>query len=129
MAESGLQSAVVLLRHTLPDGSWHCDWMLERPADAAERRLITFRTHARVDSPAVVGFLAERLDDHRAAYLSYQGEVSGGQGTVRRLASGVCVLAEESATALQATVRWHDGEIRRCRGLRQADGLWIFAIG
>ena len=44
-----------------------------------------------IDAPVVPGrdLPARRLADHRAAYLDYEGEISGGRGTVRRVDRGV----------------------------------------
>jgi hypothetical protein len=50
--------------------------------------LMTFRISERIDGGQAVDFLAERLADHRAAYLTYEGEISGGRGSVRRVAEG-----------------------------------------
>ena len=38
-----------------------------------------------------------RLADHRKAYLTYEGPVSGGRGEVRRVASGTCDILEAAA--------------------------------
>jgi hypothetical protein len=94
----------VLLRHELPDGSWHHDWMFEHPStgDAASAAggaegaggagggLITFKLEPSVSWPPEAGFEAERLADHRREYLEYEGPISGGRGGVRRVASGEC---------------------------------------
>jgi hypothetical protein len=37
---------------------------------------------------------AKRIGDHRKLYMTYEGEVSGGRGTVKRVAEGMAVLAE-----------------------------------
>lgn len=88
---NSLPLATVLLRHELPDGSWHVDWMFAQDR-AAEDRLITFRLPRRLDELAAgESIQAERLEDHRAAYLEYQGPVSGGRGSVSRLRSGQIV--------------------------------------
>lgn len=68
--------------------------MLEREGVAEERRLATWSL-----SELPAGWLgaaadalqeveAIQLDDHRAAYLDYEGPVSGDRGTVTRVASG-----------------------------------------
>lgn len=90
----------VLLRHELPDGSWHHDWMFEHPSacDAggaggvggAAGGLITFKLAPSVSWPPGTRFEAERLADHRREYLQYEGPISGGRGVVRRVASGEC---------------------------------------
>jgi hypothetical protein len=67
----------------------------------------------------------ERQNDHRRIYLTYEGEVSGGRGHVRRVDTGVCDVAlvsneqwlltfaafelritPASATSLLATPEW-----------------------
>jgi DNA polymerase Ligase (LigD) len=73
-------------RFVLLEHHWngiHWDFMLETPDGAA------LRTWA-VDAPIVPGkgLPARALGDHRLAYLDFEGEVSGGRGTVRRIDSG-----------------------------------------
>ncbi len=86
----------VLLVHSLPDGSAHIDWMVERPlptpdAPSPAHRLATWRVVHRIDRPLLAPFRAIPLPDHRDRYLSYEGPVSGDRGEVRRLAAGVVV--------------------------------------
>jgi hypothetical protein len=88
MSESNDPLLTVLLRHELPDGSWHVDWLI---ATDATSRLITFRLPRRVDE--ITGgeqIRAERLADHRRLYLDHEGPLPGPsqRGTVRRLAHG-----------------------------------------
>ncbi len=85
----------VLLLHTLADGASHYDWMLERGSGDASRGLLTFRVQERIDQGAG-DFCAERLADHRPAYLEYEGEVSGLRGEVRRVAVGECQILDET---------------------------------
>ncbi len=89
----------VLLRHDLPDGSFHYDWMIQR-AGGPDRPLVTFRVRDRIDRGGAQEFAAERLSDHRAAYLGYEGPVSGDRGQVLRVAAGEMVIVEESAVRL-----------------------------
>lgn len=79
-----------ILRHDVPGEGWHLDLLLARPdADS----LVTFR----VVDPAATDLLRDvrpwastvaRLPDHRLVYLDYEGAISGGRGSVSRLASG-----------------------------------------
>lgn len=97
---------MVLLRHDLPDGSWHYDWMLDLPgADGGaggRGGLVTFRVLERPETVGVGGVIAgERLADHRRVYLTYEGEVSGGRGRVTRLARGACGLIAASGENLE----------------------------
>ena len=74
----------VVLFHELPasdarDSHW--DVMLER-----DGTLLTWATGQR---PAPISMLmAERLADHRMAYLDYEGPVSQNRGTVTRVDAG-----------------------------------------
>ena len=82
------QFPTVLLRHDLPDGSEHIDWMLSQDA-LGTLPLITFRLESRLDELPVGSSLSGcRIADHRPDYLAYEGPVSGGRGSVRRLARG-----------------------------------------
>jgi hypothetical protein len=87
----------VLLLHELRDGSSHYDWMIEQPpapppstasGDSGCRPLITFRVTERIDCGQIVDFLALRIADHRSAYLTFEGEISGNRGRISRLAEG-----------------------------------------
>jgi hypothetical protein len=71
----------VLLEHRWDGVHW--DLMLEREPGGP------LRTWA-IDAEVVPGrdLPARALMDHRAAYLDYEGEVSGGRGTVRRVDRG-----------------------------------------
>jgi hypothetical protein len=62
----------------------------------------TLRTWA-VDSPIVEGveLPARALPAHRRIYLRYEGEVSGGRGSVRRWDEGSCEVVE-----------WGEGRVR-----------------
>jgi hypothetical protein len=78
----------VLLLHELPDRSWHYDWMIQPSGAMSDARLISFRVLARPDDPSLTDFSAERIGDHRADYLSFEGQVSAGRGRVRRVGEG-----------------------------------------
>lgn len=102
-----LPSAAVLpvptaqLRHELPDGAPHVDWLIAQDRQG-QRPLITFRLPARLDSlDAGAAMPAERIGDHRPIYLEYQGPVEGGRGCVVRVARGeiLALSSCDSATA------------------------------
>jgi len=81
----------VQLQHTLPNGDWHIDWMLTPAGQAGDcdARLITFRLPKPLhELPPGSTMAAERIADHRHAYLTYEGPVSGNRGEVRRVAAG-----------------------------------------
>jgi hypothetical protein len=79
-------------------------------------RLVTFRVGERIDLPGVREFAAERLADHRLAYLEYEGEVSGGRGVVKRVARGEMEVVRDEAEEFEA------------RGsLGETSGVWVGA--
>ncbi len=83
-----VERPTVLLLHELPDGSSHVDWLIA-PDAGGRRPLIAFRLGGRVDLlPPGQQLAAERIKDHRPAWLDLEGPVSGGRGTARRLARG-----------------------------------------
>ena len=94
-------SRFVLLRHECSGDrprTSHWDLMLERegvlwtwaldrlPGSWAALFGVNQEPHAATDIPLT----AERLGDHRLAYLDYEGSVSGGRGSVRRCGRGEC---------------------------------------
>lgn len=114
----------VVLEHTLPDGSRHFDWMIERPEPGTDRRLCTWRTEHR---PDVAGrFRGERIGDHRSAYLEFEGELSENRGRVVRLASGGAVWRLLEADRMSVEVDWNGGPKVRYEGENGAGGVWLF---
>jgi hypothetical protein len=69
----------VILEHDHPFLHW--DLMLE-----GEGVLFTWRLDALPEAGKTVA--AERIGDHRVRYLDYEGPVSGGRGSVRRVEWG-----------------------------------------
>ncbi len=118
-----MQHAVVL-EHTLPDGSRHFDWMIERPDTAVERRLCTWRTEVRPDRSDRFG--GQRIDDHRAVYLRFEGELGAGRGCVVRVASGRAEWIRQDAGSICVTISWQSGQFARYEGDIGADGRWRF---
>lgn len=113
----------VILRHTLPDASWHHDWLVQH-ADLA--LVPTWRTgHARPDDPAMDAFDAEQIGEHRAHYLGYEGEVSDNRGRVERVAGGevVSALWGEGSLVLEASF---EGRPVRFVGRRVEGDRWRF---
>jgi hypothetical protein len=107
----------VVLRHDLPDGTWHVDWLLGQDA-AGRDALVAFRASARPDelAPGGAGLRAERLADHRPVYLAYEGPLARAPGTraphrdrgvVRRLRAGWIVTWERDPDAWSLAVAWN----------------------
>ncbi len=96
---------MVQLQHTLPDGSWHIDWMLTQPDGSGaedDAGLITFRLPGPLHELRPGSTMqATRIADHRKAYLTYEGPVSGNRGKVRRIATG-----EATRWADPTSTRW-----------------------
>lgn len=111
----------VLLRHEMPDGTWHFDWLLSRP-DAPELGLWSFRIMC---DPSTLPerFEATPTPDHRRIYLQYEGEVSGGRGFVRRVNQGTVVRITVGADG--AEVELGPPSECRYRGTGVGD-RWIF---
>ena len=115
-------SRFVLLKHTLPDDSsraTHWDFMLEQ-----EGQLRTWALDAEPQDG--LSIQAAALDDHRIAYLEYEGEVSGGRGSVARCDRGTYQILQIAADRLEVAL---SGE--RLRGrvtLTQEDQRWRFVF-
>jgi hypothetical protein len=95
----------VQLLHELADGTSHVDWMIAQDPRGT-LPLVTFRLAVRVDELAGGTVMAERLGDHRPAYLEYEGPVPGNRGKVRRLARGRVVRWEQRPEAWWIEVAW-----------------------
>lgn len=110
----------VVLRHDLPDGSHHYDWLIEPMGSAAaaadddamadpdRRELIAWRLPHPPDGAAESSMKADRLPPHRRRYLDYEGPISGGRGSVRRVSSGEAEVLTDSADRFEARGRMAD---------------------
>jgi hypothetical protein len=90
----------VILRHEMPGSQrgLHWDFMLENGP--------LLRTWALDQEPcAGMTIRAEVLADHRAAYLEYEGPISGDRGTVLRWDSGEYEMLEERSERLVVRLR------------------------
>ncbi|QDU34439.1 hypothetical protein KS4_25090 [Poriferisphaera corsica] len=88
----------VLLRHE-GYGEGHFDWLLGEPGVVydgdEEKRLWTWRIDVGSDAWEMgKEYAMVRNFDHRARYLSYEGEISGGRGEVRQVDKGVHEVEE-----------------------------------
>jgi|GEM_PF-632145 len=130
---------MVLLRHDLPDGTHHHDWLIETTPGA--EGLVSFRVGERIDGLAAGAvFEAQAMAPHRAAYLTYEGPVSGGRGEVRRVATGQAswrvAMTSSAGGAASLEVAWakRDNAPRSLvrtheyTGMAEADGVWRFTI-
>lgn len=116
----------VILKHTLPDGSWHYDWLIQTNQDDA-MAVPTFRTgHSRPDEPGQ--FRAERIGDHRAVYLGYEGPISEGRGEVVRAAEGEVVSAAFSDSAFALVVDFGDRKKLEYAGAWLGEECWNVTV-
>lgn len=107
----------------LPDGSWHYDWLVQRSADLDDL-VPTFRTgHTRPDQSR--SFEAEQIGDHRALYLDYEGNVSGGRGEVVRTVTGEILSATWGGDVIGLEIRYPD-EVVVYVGEIVESGRWNF---
>jgi hypothetical protein len=111
--------STVFLRHELPDGFAHVDWLIAPPGEGSEpddRVLMSWRISEetaallRSGGGQPIEFEAIRLPDHRFRYLDYEGPVSGDRGEVARLCVGGIAVFEEG--------------VDRFSGLLAMGGVW-----
>lgn len=87
-----MSTRFVILAHS-GQGPIHYDLMLARGRSLATWRL----PRAPGDLSPGRDVPVKKLPDHRAAYLDYEGPISGGRGRVRRVAAGMYELLETDA--------------------------------
>ena len=115
----------VLLHHSLPNGSAHFDLLLSRdpnPQDADARCLVSFRLNEPPEMHAAGAIDCHRMPDHRAHYLTHEGEVGGGRGDVRRVGSYMVRWIEDSADVARF-------ELRTDAGTAQCEASRVDAVG
>jgi len=120
----------VILHHMLEGGASHFDWLIDRPDLTIEHRLISFRCARRPDFVGLPGFYAQRLPDHRARYLTYEGVISGDRGVVERVALGEVLGLEVAVKSMFIVIRWADRVVAYRGSLDGAqEGKWHFIAG
>jgi hypothetical protein len=77
---------------------------------------------------------ARALPDHRRVYLEYEGEVSGGRGTVRRLEGGTYEVRIWTADLVRVRLAGAqlvgEAELRRIQsGAAETPLGWVFRFG
>jgi hypothetical protein len=111
----------VILRHEWNGVHW--DFMLDVGG--------TLRTWALEAFPMPGGVIGGRsLPDHRAAYLEYEGPISGGRGEVRRVERGTYRVLEWSEERIG--VELEGGQVTGEAWLFREDGAgmrWLFRLG
>lgn len=84
----------VILHHTAPDGE-HWDLMIETGEKLATWRLA--ENPRKSDNWRTIE--AQRIGDHRKAYLDYEGPLSRDRGSVTRVDAGTCELRSTDSAA------------------------------
>lgn len=111
-----LSLRIVILHHTTRQGS-HYDWLMEDPhalvqaTDDAQASLWA----ARVEQPPWLWRgdrrqLLTPLVPHRRHYLQYQGPISAGRGSVKRVACGVFHPICWTPGLLRLQIHWQSPE-------------------
>ncbi len=85
-----MPSRFVILHHRVAGGE-HWDLMLEHGDTLA-----TWQLSRQPTTPAELPIAANRIGDHRRAYLDYEGPISGDRGEVRRVDAGTVEWLEFS---------------------------------
>jgi hypothetical protein len=115
----------VVLHHETPAGYArppHWDFMLETGG-----ALRTWVLAEQPGGPRVIA--AEALDDHRLDYLEFEGEVSGGRGTVTRWDQGTYAWIYQSRGEMEVALRGSRLLGRARLTLENPDRrLWRFAF-
>jgi len=122
----------VELRHTLPNGSWHIDWMLATDSEGAQP-LVTFRARQPIHELSTgITIDLERIGDHRPAFLEYEGRVTGGRGEVVRVARGSIERWERNGDRWVLEVSWEalsgGRAIQRLEVYREAGDRWRVSV-
>ncbi len=81
----------VILKHILPDQSYHWDLMLEM-----EEKLATWQVPQEPSQWSSEPILSERIFDHRKKYLDYEGPINENRGHVIQVAKGNLELIEKT---------------------------------
>jgi len=117
--------STVFLRHELPDGTAHVDWLIAPEGVGSgpdDRVLMTWRisediaARLRSGGEQAIQFEAIRLPDHRYRYLDYEGPVGGGRGEVARLCVGGIAVFEEGVDRFSGLLAM--GEVWRFSAIR-----------
>jgi len=87
----------VVLKHVCPPFGHHFDWMLQVLSDQ-DRSLLTIRMSERPDLAPANGCLeGVLLPAHRTIYLTYEGPLTGGRGSVARMREGDIIATGDPA--------------------------------
>lgn len=120
-----------VIEHTNALGVHH-DWLIEDPRldapDHPEARLWTARViPPPTQWPRLGRFDLEVIPPHRRLYLTYQGQVSGDRGRVRRAATGICLPTLWSRARIVIALEMRIG-VRQIEMRRLGDQRWLATV-
>jgi hypothetical protein len=115
-----MSSRFVILHHEVHGGE-HWDLMLER-----DGVLLTWQLQRESITPADLPIPATRIDDHRLAYLDYEGPVSRNRGHVRRVDEGTVIFQE--LTDSQVVFKLAGKRLCGAFEVRTSTDGWVFAV-
>ena len=116
---SGMTTRYALLKHS-GHGPLHFDLLLELEPGSP---LATWQLPVDPRGAAVEDLEGRRIQDHRPAYLTYEGPVSGGRGHVERPAGGPLEVLSAEADRVEFVLQgpgWAGHFILK----RSEDDLW-----
>lgn len=123
-ADATHRQPTALLLHTTDTGA-HYDWLIGRPG---EDRLWAARLGEPTARWAELGrFELEPIAPHRREYLTYEGPISGGRGSVQRVDEGSVQVRRWSDDGAQLVVSMH-GFIGRLDLKRIDEGRWVAEV-
>lgn len=93
-----------VVHHHTGYGEPHYDLMI----DLGGEGLATWRCPA---WPLPGGDGLQRIDDHRRAYLDYEGPTASGRGSVRRVERGLCEVVGDQARFGTSETWWRLGKV------------------
>jgi hypothetical protein len=111
------EALYVVLRHEGIEKP-HFDLMFQTAPGSA---LATWRSDKWPIEKAVT---VEKLADHRAAYLTFEGNISGNRGTVRRIEQGISAVEKSGAVWTIRIRSLPDGKKSILELSEQPDGSW-----
>jgi len=101
----------------------HWDLMLERG-----EILLTWQLLKEPTGPSALPIKALKIQDHRKAYLDYEGPISGDRGCVTRIDRGTCEIPEQTPSlyVLQLTGDRFTGKFYLRNQKGHESDTWIF---
>lgn len=120
-----LNVPTALLLHRTATGRHH-DWLIGTPAYYADPSSGLWAARVLPDDRdwrGVRSFLLTPLPPHRRAYLTYQGPISRGRGSVMRVDQGSALIGIWTGERLELDVRMR-GFQGRIRAWRLREDLW-----